>query len=74
MFRCVPTDHVTTFSELRQYQSEPALCDTDPAAAEDLLHKVRGNLVLIPLQFLHKESLTPKVGQKEALLPTYLWT
>ncbi|XP_012944337.1 phospholipase D1 [Aplysia californica] len=74
VFRCLPTDNVKNFSELRQYQSVTPLAQIDQEESMKWLNKIRGHLVLIPLQFLHQESLTPKVGQKEALLPTYLWT
>ncbi|GFN77900.1 phospholipase d1 [Plakobranchus ocellatus] len=74
VFKCLPTDNVQNFAQLRQYQSTPPLAQTDQEASMTWLRKVKGYLVLTPLQFLREESLTPKVGQKEALLPTYLWT
>ncbi|GFS13250.1 phospholipase D1 [Elysia marginata] len=74
VFKCLPTDNVQNYAQLRQYQSTPPLAQTNPDAAMTWLQKVKGYLVLTPLQFLREENLTPKVGQKEALLPTYLWT
>ena len=38
------------------------------------LEKTQGHLVLLPLEFLSGETLTPKVGTKEALTPKQLWT
>nr|KAG5699353.1 hypothetical protein BaRGS_008261 [Batillaria attramentaria] len=74
VFRCLPTDHVHTFQELKQYNAQPNMATTDPDEALTHLSKVQGHLVLMPLMFLKDESLTPRVGQKEALLPSYLWT
>lgn len=74
VFRCLPSDHVLTFDDLRRYTKEPSLSDTDEEEARKLLENVRGHVVLIPLLFLEKETLTPSTGSKEALLPTILWT
>nr|WCC59855.1 phospholipase D2 ScoTox-alphaI [Hottentotta saulcyi] len=74
VFRCIPTDEVHTYSELRQYISQPGLCKTDPDTAQKLLDKIKGYLVLFPLYFLCSENLTPAPGTKEALMPVSLWT
>ncbi|XP_013089460.2 phospholipase D1-like [Biomphalaria glabrata] len=74
VFRCLPTDNVTNFAKMRQYQTVLPLAQTDEAEAMKLLNKVKGYLVLLPLQFLRDENLAPRVGQKEALLPISLWT
>lgn len=74
VFHCLPSDHVLTFDDLRRYSKEPALSDSNPEEARNLLTNIRGHLVLIPLLFLEKERLTPSAGSKEALLPTNLWT
>ncbi|XP_076444985.1 LOW QUALITY PROTEIN: phospholipase D1-like [Babylonia areolata] len=74
VFRCLPTDQVLTFQQLRDYNANPNLATSNPEEALTQLAKVKGHLVLMPLQFLKEESLAPKMGQKEALLPSYLWT
>ena len=74
VFRCLPTDHVCNFKELREYNTTPNLATTNEEEALTHLAEVKGHLVLMPLMFLKDESLTPKMGQKEALLPSSLWT
>ncbi|KAL8559506.1 hypothetical protein ACOMHN_037170 [Nucella lapillus] len=74
VFRCLPTDWVMNFQQLREYNATPNLASTNSEEALTQLAKVKGHLVLMPLHFLKDESLTPKMGQKEALLPAYLWT
>ena len=74
VFHCLPTDHVHSFKEMREYTASPNLASTNQEEALTLLAGVKGHLVLMPLMFLKDESLTPKIGQKEALLPSSLWT
>ncbi|PVD27957.1 hypothetical protein C0Q70_10533 [Pomacea canaliculata] len=74
VFRCLPTDQVQNFQKLKQYTSEVNLATSDPKEAMAQLSRVKGHIVRLPLKFLCDENLTPKVGQKEALLPSYLWT
>jgi len=50
------------------------MATTNPAEARVLLEKVKGHLVLLPLQFLADENLTPAAGTREALAPKVLWT
>jgi len=50
------------------------LATNSPADAQVLLDKVKGHLVLLPLQFLSSENLSPAAGTKEALVPKVLWT
>ena len=74
VFRCLPTNHVHSFKELREYNATPNLATTNEEEALTHLAQVKGHLVLMPLEFLKDEALAPKMGQKEALLPSYLWT
>jgi phospholipase D1/2 len=74
VFSCVPTDAVRTLRDLHEYQRRPVLAQTDPSEARQQLRKVKGNIVLLPLQFLCEETLTPAAGTKEALAPTVIWT
>ncbi|CAG5133220.1 unnamed protein product, partial [Candidula unifasciata] len=74
VFKCLPTDNVKNYTQLREYQAAPSLAKTNEEEAMTWLKKVKGYLVLMPLQFLKEEKLSPKVGQKEAVLPTHLWT
>lgn len=70
----MPTDAVLTLHQLRDHDKKPKLADTDPDEAKVLLDRVRGHLVLLPLQFLSNDNLTPAAGTKEALAPTVIWT
>ena len=74
MFRCIPTDAVRTLNELHAYQQLPVMALVDADEARRKLQKVKGYLVLLPLQFLAGENLTPATGTKEALAPTIVWT
>jgi len=60
--------------ELREHQKQPVLTTTNPTEARALLQKIKGHLVLLPLQFLATEDLTPAAGTREALAPKVLWT
>uniref|UniRef100_T1J7Z2 Phospholipase n=1 Tax=Strigamia maritima TaxID=126957 RepID=T1J7Z2_STRMM len=73
VFNCIPTDLVHSFSELKSYQAQMPLYVSDRKFSEELIGRIRGFLVLFPLQFLCNESLTPAPGTKEALMPTSLW-
>ena len=73
VFNCIPTDDVLRFEELHQLLEKEPLAQTNPQEARELLRRVRGHLVLLPLQFLAAENLQPKIS-KEGLAPTSLWT
>jgi hypothetical protein len=74
VFRCLPTDSVQTFQQMREFNAVAKMATANPTEALTHLAKVKGRLVLMPLHFLRDEILTPKMGQKEALLPYTLWT
>jgi len=74
VFSCVPTDETLTLRELREHQQNALMATSDPDEARVLLEKVKGHLVLLPLQFLAGENLTPAAGTREALAPKVLWT
>ena len=42
--------------------------------ASDTVSIRQGHLVDLPLEFLQEEELTPDLGTKEAMVPTYMWT
>lgn len=41
VFRCIPTDEVTTFSKLKRYVEEPSLAKTDPQAAIKEIQRIQ---------------------------------
>jgi len=63
-----------TIPQLREFEKRPKLAENDPDTAKVHLERVKGHLVLLPLQFLANETLTPAPGTKEALAPTVIWT
>ncbi|XP_012261590.2 phospholipase D2 [Athalia rosae] len=73
VFNCIPTDAVVNFSVLKSYQGETPLCLSDPIASNQLVTKIRGHLVDLPLNFLCNEVLTPNAATMEGILPTSLW-
>ncbi|KAH8280415.1 hypothetical protein KR018_006689, partial [Drosophila ironensis] len=74
VFKCIPTDSVTTFASLRKYQEDPPLAKTDPEKATNRANDIQGHLVNLPLEFLNKEVLTPPGTSREGLIPTSAWT
>ncbi|XP_037086463.1 phospholipase D2-like isoform X5 [Pollicipes pollicipes] len=74
VFRCIPTDSVKSFAQLQTFQAEVPLVLSYPSRAKEMLKDIRGHLVDLPLEFLESEDLTPDLGTKEALVPTYMWT
>ena len=46
----------------------------EPVGASDTVSIRQGHLVDLPLEFLQEEELTPDLGTKEAMVPTYMWT
>uniref|UniRef100_A0A1L8DQ51 Phospholipase n=1 Tax=Nyssomyia neivai TaxID=330878 RepID=A0A1L8DQ51_9DIPT len=74
VFRCIPTDAVTTITGLKKYVEEASMAKVDPGAALKEIQRVQGYLVDLPLKFLEDEILTPPTVSKEGLIPTSVWT
>jgi len=74
VFRCSPSDSITSFEKLNAMKSNLSLAITDPVSARTHLSEIKGHLVLLPLLFLGEENLTPGAGTAESLMPTSLWT
>lgn len=74
VFKCIPTNNVKTFVELKAYVESDKMCKTDVPAAEREITKIEGYLVDLPLEFLRNEVLTPPSTSKEGIMPTSLWT
>ncbi|KAJ8972643.1 hypothetical protein NQ314_000076, partial [Rhamnusium bicolor] len=74
VFHCLPTDTVQTFSDLRKNHEEKPLWVNEFSRAQKMLDSIQGHLVLLPLNFLSKESLTPAASSVEGMMPTSLWT
>ncbi|XP_078037122.1 phospholipase D isoform X2 [Augochlora pura] len=74
VFHCIPTDKVVNFSMLRQYQNEESLCSSDPQLAQEMVGRIKGHLVNMPLNFLCNEDLKPAASTVEGIMPTALWT
>ncbi|KAG8336795.1 hypothetical protein J6590_038343 [Homalodisca vitripennis] len=74
VFNCIPTDQVTDFQSLRTYQERINLHCSDPGSAAKLLQDIKGHLVMLPLNFLRNEILTPNPSSVNGMMPTTLWT
>jgi len=74
IFLCIPTDHVKTMEENKNYLSKIPLSQTDKFMAFEKLKEIQGYLVLLPLLYLESEHLTPNYFTKEFLAPTMMWT
>ncbi|RZF41721.1 hypothetical protein LSTR_LSTR008596 [Laodelphax striatellus] len=74
VFQCIPSDKVTCFAALQHLQYETPLSQADPDTAVQLLQNVKGHLVMLPLEFLCNEVLTPNPNTVTGMMPTSLWT
>lgn len=74
VFRCIPSNEVSTFEDLTLYNAQVPMCMTDGAEARELLQKVQGHLVEFPMGFLNKAVLAPSIKTKEGLVPYQIFT
>ncbi|KAI4479700.1 hypothetical protein M0804_010750 [Polistes exclamans] len=74
VFHCIPTNKVSNFATLKQYQDEASFSSTDPILAQEMVENIKGHLVDMPLNFLCDEDLKPAAGTVEGIMPTALWT
>ena len=74
VFRCLPTDNVTSFEDLAEYRRLPRLAEKDPMGSRAMLDSVQGFLVVKPLNFLSNQNLVPETGSKESLVPVTVFT
>lgn len=74
VFKVIPSDLVSNFQQLKEYQRMSCLSQTSVTEARLELSKIRGYLVLYPTRFLCFEDLLPPLGSKEKLLPSSLFT
>jgi len=74
VFKCIPTDAITSFVSLKKYLEEKPISKSNPEAAMNKVKQIQGNLVDMPFQFLWEEVLTPPGTSKEGLIPTSVWT
>ena len=74
VFRCIPTNSVHTFSELKHYENEAPLSQTDSTAALISLQEIQGTLVKFPLEFLKDEELNPPIMSKQGIIPYEIFT
>ena len=73
VFCCLPSDFVTTFEKLREYRSTTPPAITDPVNSKTRLLKVKGHLVMYPLNFLKDEILKNHAGVKQNMVPSKFW-
>lgn len=72
VFRCLPSDEVQKFDDIKSTSRVP-LTATDMTAAHNLIQEVQGHVVMFPLNFLKDQVLTPNTGRVESILPTSVW-
>ncbi|XP_069134216.1 phospholipase D1-like isoform X1 [Argopecten irradians] len=72
VFNCFPDDRIMSFAEFEEFNKQPVLAETDPTEAKKLLSKVKGYIVLVPLNFLKMENSIIPVG-RESFLPNSVW-
>lgn len=70
----MPTDAVSNFSSLEQYQKQIVPSEFDKDNAKRQLAEIQGTLVLFPTRFLCDENLAPSITTKEGMAPNSLFT
>ncbi len=76
VFKCLPSDNILTFTDLKNLPKQPSLAKTDPVDGQIKLEKfVMGLVVDFPLNFLsHEKNFFPDFDTAEGLVPTEMWT
>ncbi|XP_060530761.1 phospholipase D2 isoform X2 [Cylas formicarius] len=74
VFRCLPSDSVASFTDLKRFAEGKPMWVDEFSRAEKMLDSIQGHLVLLPLNFLCNENLTPAAASVEGMMPTSLWT
>nr|XP_040569345.1 LOW QUALITY PROTEIN: phospholipase D1-like [Lepeophtheirus salmonis] len=74
IFMVVPNDQVLTTEECRKFEEKLPIAELDRFAARKAIANLRGNVVMLPLQFLEHEDLRPPALTKEGLVPSVTWT
>lgn len=76
VFKCLPSDSLTTFKSVQNNHESMCLNKTNPAEAKLKLEKcVKGFVVDFPLLFLSKEkNFFPDFHTAEGIVPHELWT
>ncbi|CAB4065035.1 PLD1_2 [Lepeophtheirus salmonis] len=74
IFMVVPNDQVLTTEECRKFEEKLPIAELDRFAARKAIANLRGNVVMLPLQFLEHEDLRPPALTNEGLVPSVTWT
>jgi phospholipase D1/2 len=74
VFRCYPTDQVSSFEELHVWLIQLPMARFNPSMADDELRLLCGCLVEFPKEFLCSSRLAPGFTSKEGLVPTAIFT
>lgn len=76
VFKCLPSNNVLTFEDLKNYINYSCLSKTDPVLGKiKLKDNLLGFIVDYPLEFLSKEkNFYPTFDTTEGLLPKFMWT
>lgn len=75
VFKCLPSDNILNFTDLRSYPNSVSLNKTNPNEAKRRLDCVKGFIVDFPLEFLSNEKkFFPDFVTAEGILPKEMWT
>ncbi|KAI6194536.1 Phospholipase [Aphelenchoides besseyi] len=72
VFRCYPTNLVTSYEELQAWQAELPMVQYNEELARSHLQELVGTLVQFPHEFLKSENLAPTITSKEGIVPSSL--
>jgi len=74
VFRCLPSNELRTFAEVKISRQTDPLYITDPEDAAQLVKGIQGTLVRYPDEFLIDDVIFPPKFAKETLAPEIIWT
>jgi len=75
VFKCLPSDNILNFTDLRNYPNSISLNKTNPFEAKKRLDNINGYIVDFPLEFLSNEKkFFPDFVTPEGILPNEMWT
>ena len=74
VFKCLPSDNILNFTDLRNYPNSISLNKTNPFEAKKRLDNINGYIVDFPLEFLSNEKkFFPDFVTPEGIIPDECW-
>ena len=74
IFLCIPTDKVSDMKENAEYLERRPLAEIEKNFTKEKIQEIKGNLVLLPTNYLKNELTLPGWFTKEGVVPNSTWT